>query len=125
MLWGCIPAKALLESASIAEKVKKASRFGVNVGETSYDYGVAMKRSRAVAIQNSKGVGLPFQEAQGHTHQGNSEAHRKEFSLSEARRRQGRETRRKESRRDRDRLASERTSAGRTRAEQDDGAFVR
>jgi len=62
VLWGCIPAKALLESASIAEKVKKAKDFGVNVGETSYDYGVAMKRSRAVSDQNSKGVGFLFKK---------------------------------------------------------------
>ncbi len=62
VLWGCIPAKALLESASIAEKVKKAKDLGVNVGETSYDYGVAMKRSRAVSDQNSKGVGFLFKK---------------------------------------------------------------
>src|SRR6476660_4719471 len=62
VLWGCIPAKALLESASIAQKVKKAADFGVNVGETTYDYGVAMKRSRAVAIQNSKGVDFLFKK---------------------------------------------------------------
>jgi dihydrolipoamide dehydrogenase len=62
VLWGCIPAKALLESASIAEKVKKAKDFGVNVGETSYDYGVAMKRSRAVSTQNSKGVEFLFKK---------------------------------------------------------------
>src|SRR5215211_1344101 len=62
VLWGCIPAKALLESASIAEKVKKAAEFGVNVGETSYDYGVAMKRSRAVSTQNSKGVEFLFKK---------------------------------------------------------------
>ena len=62
VLWGCIPAKALLESAYIAEKVKKAKDFGVNVGETSYDYGVAMKRSRAVAEQNSKGVSFLFKK---------------------------------------------------------------
>jgi dihydrolipoamide dehydrogenase len=62
VLWGCIPAKALLESASIAEKVKKAADFGVNVGETSFDYGVAMKRSRAVSLQNSKGVEFLFKK---------------------------------------------------------------
>jgi dihydrolipoamide dehydrogenase len=62
VLWGCIPAKALLESASLAEKVKKAKDFGVNVGETSFDYGVAMKRSRAVSEQNSKGVGFLFKK---------------------------------------------------------------
>jgi dihydrolipoamide dehydrogenase len=62
VLWGCIPAKALLESASIAEKVKKAADYGVNVGETSFDYGVAMKRSRAVSTQNSKGVEFLFKK---------------------------------------------------------------
>jgi dihydrolipoamide dehydrogenase len=62
VLWGCIPAKALLESASLATKVKKAAEFGVNVGEVSFDYGVAMKRSRAVSTQNSKGVEFLFKK---------------------------------------------------------------
>src|SRR5215204_4871880 len=57
VLWGCIPAKALLESASVATKVKHAADFGVTIGgEVKYDYNVAMKRSRAVSAQNSKGV---------------------------------------------------------------------
>lgn len=56
VLWGCIPAKALLESASLASRVRHAEEFGVNVGELSFDYGVAMKRSRGVSQQNSKGV---------------------------------------------------------------------
>ncbi len=62
VLWGCIPAKALLESASLAQKVRKAAEFGVNVGETSFDYGVAMKRSRAVSTQNSRGVEFLFKK---------------------------------------------------------------
>jgi dihydrolipoamide dehydrogenase len=33
VLWGCIPAKALLESASLANKVRHAADFGVTVGE--------------------------------------------------------------------------------------------
>jgi dihydrolipoamide dehydrogenase len=56
VLWGCIPAKALLESAALANKVRHAAEFGVAVGEVKLDYGVAMKRSRAVSQQNSKGV---------------------------------------------------------------------
>src|SRR6185503_2750258 len=56
VLWGCIPAKALLESASLANKVRHAAEFGVTVGEPKFEYGVAMKRSRAVSTQNSKGV---------------------------------------------------------------------
>src|SRR5215207_8879923 len=62
VLWGCIPAKALLEAASLAEKVKKGGDFGVTAGEVKLDYGVAMKRSRAVSTQNSKGVEFLFKK---------------------------------------------------------------
>src|SRR5882762_3534709 len=62
VLWGCIPAKALLESASLATKVSKAADFGVTVGDVKLDYGVAMKRSRAVSTQNSKGVEFLFKK---------------------------------------------------------------
>ncbi len=62
VLWGCIPAKALLESASLAEKVKKGAEFGVTPGEVKLDYGVAMKRSRGVSSQNSKGVEFLFKK---------------------------------------------------------------
>ena len=58
VIWGCIPAKALLESAGMAVKVQHAADFGVSVGEVKLDFGVAMKRSRAVSQQNSKGVGF-------------------------------------------------------------------
>ena len=62
VLWGCIPAKALLESASLAEKVKKGADFGVTAGEVKLDYGIAVKRSRAVSNQNSKGVEFLFKK---------------------------------------------------------------
>jgi dihydrolipoamide dehydrogenase len=62
VLWGCIPAKALLESAAVANKVSHAADFGVTVGEVKLDYGVAMKRSRAVSQQNSKGVEFLFKK---------------------------------------------------------------
>jgi dihydrolipoamide dehydrogenase len=62
VLWGCIPAKALLESASLANKVRHAADFGISVGDVSYDYGVAMRRSRAVSTQNSKGVEFLFKK---------------------------------------------------------------
>src|SRR5215470_10712627 len=62
VIWGCIPAKALLESAALANHVRHARDFGVNVGEVSTDYGVAMKRSRAVSLQNSKGVEFLFKK---------------------------------------------------------------
>lgn len=62
VLWGCIPAKALLESASLANKVRKAADFGITVTDPKFDYGVAMKRSRAVSTQNSKGVEYLFKK---------------------------------------------------------------
>src|SRR3954468_24926679 len=62
VLWGCIPAKALLEAASIANRVKHAAEFGVTAGDVKLDYGVAMKRSRAVSAQNSKGVEFLFKK---------------------------------------------------------------
>ncbi|MDP9201049.1 MAG: dihydrolipoyl dehydrogenase [Gemmatimonadota bacterium] len=62
VLWGCIPAKALLESASLATKVSHAQDFGVTVGDVKLDYGVAVKRSRAVSNQNSKGVEFLFKK---------------------------------------------------------------
>jgi dihydrolipoamide dehydrogenase len=62
VLWGCIPAKALLEAAAIANRVKHAADFGVAVGEVKLDYGVAMKRSRSVSTQNSKGVEFLFKK---------------------------------------------------------------
>jgi dihydrolipoyl dehydrogenase len=62
VLWGCIPAKALLEAGALANRVKHAADFGVNVGEVKLDFGVAMKRSRAVSTQNSKGVEFLFKK---------------------------------------------------------------
>jgi dihydrolipoamide dehydrogenase len=62
VIWGCIPAKALLEAASFAEKMKKAPDFGVTPGDVKLDFGVAMKRSRAVSTQNSKGVEFLFKK---------------------------------------------------------------
>ena len=53
---GCIPTKALLHSAYIANLLKESKDFGVEAGTVKTDYGVAMQRSRKVADQNSKGV---------------------------------------------------------------------
>ena len=54
---GCIPTKALLHSAYVANVVSHdAKELGVEVGTVKTDYGVAMRRSRRVSEQNSKGV---------------------------------------------------------------------
>jgi dihydrolipoamide dehydrogenase len=62
VLWGCIPAKALLESSHIANRLKHAAEFGVTVGGITLEYGVAMKRSRDVSNKNSKGVEFLFKK---------------------------------------------------------------
>ena len=54
---GCIPTKALLHSAWVAGIVAHdAKELGIETGTVKTDYGVAMKRSRRVSEQNSKGV---------------------------------------------------------------------
>ena len=62
VLWGCIPAKSLLESAALANRLKHAAEHGITLGEVTLDYGPAMKRSRAVSTQNSKGVEFLFKK---------------------------------------------------------------
>ncbi len=54
---GCIPTKALLHSAYVASVLAHdAKELGVEVGTVKTDYGVAMRRSRKVSEQNSRGV---------------------------------------------------------------------
>jgi len=54
---GCIPTKALLHSAYAAKLIaNEAKELGIEVGAVKTDYGVAMKRSRKVADQNSRGA---------------------------------------------------------------------
>ncbi|HZS59003.1 MAG TPA: dihydrolipoyl dehydrogenase [Gemmatimonadaceae bacterium] len=62
VLWGCIPAKSLLESAYLASRVRHAAEHGITTGELGFDYQPAMKRSRAVSTQNSKGVEFLFKK---------------------------------------------------------------
>ena len=56
VIWGCIPAKALLEAAATANKVRHAAEFGVTVGEVKFDFGVAMKRSRTISTLSSRKI---------------------------------------------------------------------
>jgi dihydrolipoamide dehydrogenase len=54
---GCIPTKALLHSAYALNLISHdAKALGIEVSGVKGDYGVAMKRSRQVSEQNSKGV---------------------------------------------------------------------
>jgi dihydrolipoamide dehydrogenase len=54
--WGCIPTKAMLESAKYARKVGELADFGITVGEVKLDIGVAAKRALEVAGQGAKGT---------------------------------------------------------------------
>src|SRR3989442_829650 len=53
---GCIPTKALLHSAYIANLLNESKDFGVEGRGVKTDYSDAMKRSRRVRDQDSKGV---------------------------------------------------------------------
>jgi dihydrolipoamide dehydrogenase len=54
--WGCIPTKALLSNAHLAELVKRhGKRFGYN-GQGEWDFGQMIGRSRNVASQLNKGI---------------------------------------------------------------------
>jgi len=59
---GCIPTKALLHSAHTAVLLRHAKELGITTGDVTTDFGVAMKRSRRVADQNSKGVEFLFKK---------------------------------------------------------------
>jgi dihydrolipoamide dehydrogenase len=60
--WGCIPTKALLESAAMIQHLGHAGSFGVEVGEIKTDLGKAVKRSRQVSERLVKGVGYLFKK---------------------------------------------------------------
>ena len=59
---GCIPTKAMLESAKYAKKVGHLQDFGITVGEVQLDIGIAGKRAKKVAEQGAKGVGFLFKK---------------------------------------------------------------
>jgi dihydrolipoamide dehydrogenase len=54
--WGCIPTKAMLESAKYARKVGHLEEYGITVGDVKLDLGVAAKRALDVAGQGAKGT---------------------------------------------------------------------
>jgi dihydrolipoamide dehydrogenase len=59
---GCIPTKAMLESAKYARKAGSLKQYGVDVGEVKLDITVASKRAGTVASQGAKGVGFLFKK---------------------------------------------------------------
>ncbi|MFN3820919.1 MAG: FAD-dependent oxidoreductase, partial [bacterium] len=55
--WGCIPTKALLESARLLDEMKKAEAFGLTCSDPKPIWDKVIARSRSAADQMSKGVG--------------------------------------------------------------------
>jgi dihydrolipoamide dehydrogenase len=60
--WGCIPTKALLKSAELYQKIKKAETFGITAKEVTFDFAKVMERSRGVSQQMAKGVEFLFRK---------------------------------------------------------------
>jgi dihydrolipoamide dehydrogenase len=60
--WGCIPTKALLRNADIANLLKQGNEFGFKVDNVTLDYAVAQKRSRQVSDRLVRGVGSLFRK---------------------------------------------------------------
>jgi len=60
--WGCIPSKALLKSAELFAKFKKADAYGLGVTGVTFDFGKVMQRSRGVADQMARGVEFLFRK---------------------------------------------------------------
>ncbi|MDX1395519.1 MAG: dihydrolipoyl dehydrogenase [Gemmatimonadota bacterium] len=55
--WGCIPAKALLESAALAHGLKShGTEMGVKPVQVEYDYPAAVERSRGITKRSTGGV---------------------------------------------------------------------
>jgi len=59
---GCIPTKALLESANYARRIRELGEFGIQVGEVTLDLAGAGKRAKKVAEQGARGVAYLFKK---------------------------------------------------------------
>jgi dihydrolipoamide dehydrogenase len=60
--WGCIPTKALLKSAELYQKFKKAEEFGLSFDNLRFDFDKVMRRSRGVSDTMAKGIEFLFKK---------------------------------------------------------------
>jgi len=60
--WGCIPSKALLKTAELAHKIRKAESFGLTAGELGVNYDKVIARSRKVSKRFERGVASLFKK---------------------------------------------------------------
>jgi dihydrolipoamide dehydrogenase len=56
LIWGCIPTKAMLESAELYERMQHGADFGVPVEGLRFDYGAVAKRRDQIVDRLTKGV---------------------------------------------------------------------
>ncbi|MCK4303552.1 MAG: FAD-dependent oxidoreductase [Candidatus Eisenbacteria sp.] len=56
--WGCIPTKTLLHSAALWRQIRGARRFGIQVGDATFDYSSVVRRSRQTVERLVKGLAL-------------------------------------------------------------------
>jgi dihydrolipoamide dehydrogenase len=54
--WGCIPTKAMLESAEFFERVNRGAEYGINVSKASVDYKVVAERRQGIVDRMAKGL---------------------------------------------------------------------
>ena len=55
--WGCIPTKALLQSAGVVQTMKSSELFGIRCHGYDVDFGAVMSRKNAVVSRLTRGVG--------------------------------------------------------------------
>jgi dihydrolipoamide dehydrogenase len=61
--WGCIPAKALLESAALAQNISRhGEELGVRADNVRFDMGAAVDRSRFISSKLTGGVRFLFKK---------------------------------------------------------------
>ncbi|MCB9698196.1 MAG: dihydrolipoyl dehydrogenase [Alphaproteobacteria bacterium] len=60
--WGCIPSKALLKSAELANKIRHAEDFGLKVTGLEADFPAVVARSRKVSQRHERGVAGLFKK---------------------------------------------------------------
>ncbi|MBC9868585.1 MAG: dihydrolipoyl dehydrogenase [Opitutae bacterium] len=60
--WGCIPSKALLQSAELYQKMLHAADFGLNAEKVGFDFEKVMGRSRAIADRMALGIEYLFRK---------------------------------------------------------------
>ena len=68
--WGCIPSKAILADATLANDLRAAAKARIVADVPAFDFGAVIDRSRQVAERQAKGVEFLFKKNKIAFHQG-------------------------------------------------------